>query len=161
MSFNLPGNLHGNRPGLYLGPGEGPQLRVPGHPLVVPKLVGGDTGGAYSLLEMTVPEEGPPRHIHHAEEEVFYILEGTVRVQLGEETVDAGAGSLVQVIRGTPHTFWNAGESPARLLAIFSPAGFEGFFAEAAQLKQEPGTPPFIQAIDRIRSRHHGELAEW
>jgi quercetin dioxygenase-like cupin family protein len=145
---------------VYLGPGEGPQLRVPGHPLVVPKLVGADTGGVYSLLEMTVPEAGLPRHIHRAEEEVFYIMEGTVRVQRGEETIDAGAGSLVQVPRGTPHTFWNAGDTPARLLAIFSPAGFEGFFAEAAQLKQEPGTPAFFHAMDGVRSRHHGELAE-
>ena len=146
--------------GVYLRSGEGNELRVPGHPLVVPKLMGSDTGGAYSLLEMTVQGESPPLHVHQAEEETFYVLEGELQVRRGEETVDAKAGSLVLVPRGMPHTFWNSEAAPARLLVIFSPAGYEGFFAEAAQLEEDPGTPAFFQAIDGIRSRHHGKLAE-
>ena len=113
MSFNLPGNL----PGVYLGPGEGPQLRVPGHPLVVPKLVGGDTGGAYSLLEVLITGEGPPQHIHNAEDEAFYVLEGEVNVLRGEETLHAVTGAFVLIPKGTAHTIWNAGSNMAAALA--------------------------------------------
>lgn len=74
--------------------------------------------------------------------------------------MDAPAGSLVLVPRGTPHTFWNEDQSPARLLVIFSPAGYERFFAEAEQISEEPGTPAYYEEVDRIRSRHHAELAD-
>lgn len=62
------------------------------------------------------------------------MLEGRVGVRIGEETFVAGPGTLVCKPRGVPHAFWNAGDEPARLLEIISPAGFEQYFPEMAAL---------------------------
>jgi quercetin dioxygenase-like cupin family protein len=94
------------------------------------KAVGGDTGGNYSLIECTIMGEGPPPHIHQAEEEAFYVLEGEVNVQLGDTMVRGTAGSFVLVPRGTVHTFSKVGDEPAKILVIISPAGLEQFFTE-------------------------------
>ena len=109
------------------GPGEGKALPVPRHPIKATKE---DTGGAYSLLEVNVTGGGPPQHIHKAEEEGFYVLEGEVNIKIGDQTISGPAGSFVLIPRGTVHTFWNAGSTPAKLLVIFSPPGFEQFFFE-------------------------------
>jgi mannose-6-phosphate isomerase-like protein (cupin superfamily) len=68
---------------VILGPGEGQTMQVPGHPMTY-KARKEDTGGAYALVEATVAGQGPPQHIHHAEEEAFYILAGEVNVQVGD-----------------------------------------------------------------------------
>lgn len=109
------------------GPGEDKALPLPAHLLKATKW---DTGGAYSLLEANVTGGGPPQHIHKAEEEAFYVLEGEVNIKIGEETIRGTVGSFVIIPRGTIHTFWNAGPTPAKLLVIFSPPGFEQFFFE-------------------------------
>jgi mannose-6-phosphate isomerase-like protein (cupin superfamily) len=110
---------------ITLEPDEGKAVPAPSH---VIKATKSDTGGAYSLLEVNVRGGGPPQHIHHAEEEAFYVLEGEVDIKIGEETIRGTVGSFVVVPRGTVHTFWNVGKIPAKLLIIFSPPGFEQFF---------------------------------
>src|SRR5204862_176929 len=75
-----------------------------------------------------------PLHRHRNEDEYSYVLEGRVGVQLGEETLEAGPGELVFKPRGQWHAFWNAGDEPARLLEVISPAGFEHYFEEIAAL---------------------------
>jgi Cupin domain len=62
------------------------------------------------------------------------VLEGRMGALLGDDVVEAGPGDLVYKPRGQWHTFWNAGDEPARILEIISPAGFERFFAELAPL---------------------------
>ena len=108
-------------------------MPVPGHKITY-KLVAADTGEAYSLLEVGMDGDGPPRHIHKNEEEAFYVLEGEIKVLLGERTFNAKAGSFVLIPRGTVHTVARAGQEPAKMLAIFSPGGFEAFFSEAVTL---------------------------
>ena len=88
----------------------------------------------YSLLAVELVGDGPPQHIHKAEDEVFYVLEGEVAVLLGERTIGATAGSFVLIPRGTRHAFSRIGQEPAKLLAIFSPPGFERFFEDAVDL---------------------------
>jgi len=61
-----------------------------------------------------------PRHLHRRDDEAWYVLEGTLRVQAGNEEVEARAGSAVLVPRGTPHTYWNPGSGPARYLLIMT-----------------------------------------
>ena len=107
------------------GPDEGKAISAPSH---IIKATQGDTRGAKSLLEVNVRGGGPPQHIHHAEEEAFYVLEGEVDIKIGDETIRGTVGSFVVVPRGTVHTFWNVGQVPAKLLTIFSPPGFEQFF---------------------------------
>jgi quercetin dioxygenase-like cupin family protein len=118
----------GNR-SIVLGPGEGEVVSLLGDPYTY-KVVGGDTEGNYSLIECTTVADGPPPHIHKAEEEAFYVLEGEVNVTIGDQTIRGAAGSFVLIPRGTVHTFSTVGTEPAKMLLIISPAGFEQFFTE-------------------------------
>ena len=65
-----------------------------------------DTGGAFGLVEGSFPEGfGPPLHIHHREDEGFYVLEGEIRFRQGDDEFVAGRGTLVWGPRGVPHAF--------------------------------------------------------
>src|SRR5262245_4972640 len=59
-------------------------------------------------------------HVHHSDDEAWYILEGTLGFRLGDKTVEAPAGSAVLAPSGTPHAYWNAGPGRARYLLIAS-----------------------------------------
>ena len=61
-----------------------------------------------------------PRHVHHHDDEAWYVLEGTLLVEAGERVVEAHAGSAVFVARGTPHTYWNPGPGPTRYLLVMT-----------------------------------------
>lgn len=88
------------------------------------------TGGAFSLLlEEDAPGEGPPLHVHQAEEEFFHVLAGRYSFRVGEATHEAGPGDSLMVPRGTPHSFICRGPEHGRLLFGLSPGGFEGFFS--------------------------------
>jgi len=63
-------------------------------------------------------------HVHHSDDEAWYVLEGTLGFRLGDKTVQAPAGSAVLAPAGTPHTYWNAGTGRARYLLIASPRLF-------------------------------------
>ena len=95
---------------------------------------GATTGGAFSLVEHPLPPRalGAPVHTHRNEDEYSYVLEGRIGVQLGDEVLEAGPGDLVFKPRGIAHAFWNAGDEPARLLEMISPAGFENYFRDLA-----------------------------
>lgn len=85
-----------------------------------------------------------PLHRHTREDEYSYVLEGHVGALLGDEVVMGAPGDLIFKPRNQWHTFWNAGDAPARILEIISPAGFERFFAELVDLggvtQAEPAT---------------------
>ena len=90
----------------------------------------------FSLVEhpMSGRALAAPLHRHAREDEYSYIVEGRVGALLGEEVLIGGPGDLIFKPRNQWHTFWNAGDEPARLLEIISPAGFERFFAELVDL---------------------------
>ena len=109
---------------VVLGPGEG--RPIPGREEVVLKATGADTGDAIAFLEATTaPGDGPAPHVHHDNDELFYVLEGRVRFRVGEQTFEAAAGAFVFVPRGTVHVAETVGAGPARVLAAFVPAGPE------------------------------------
>lgn len=105
---------------------------------------GAQTNGAYFIMEAIVPPGGgPPLHIHHREEEAYYVLEGTLHVTLGDKSLQASTGDFVQIPRGTVHAFRNAGSTMARLLVFCAPAGLEKYFEEVLQpVRDRSGTPP-------------------
>jgi quercetin dioxygenase-like cupin family protein len=118
-----------------LGPNQGERVHLLA--LGVRFMIDGETtGGAFSLVEHPLPPRGlgAPLHTHRNEDEYSYVLEGRVSIQLGDEVLEAGPGDLVFKRRGEQHAFWNAGDEPARLLEIISPAGFENYFRELAPL---------------------------
>jgi quercetin dioxygenase-like cupin family protein len=97
---------------------------------------GAEAGERFSLVEHPL---GPralaaPLHRHVREDEYSYVLEGRVGALLGDEVVIGNPGDLIFKPRNQWHTFWNAGDEPARLLEIISPAGFERFFEELVDL---------------------------
>ncbi|HEY1421688.1 MAG TPA: cupin domain-containing protein [Candidatus Dormibacteraeota bacterium] len=97
---------------------------------------GVDSGGGFALVEHPM---GPralaaPMHRHTREDEYSFVLEGRVGADLGGEIVYGEPGDLIFKPRGQWHTFWNAGDVPARILEIISPAGFEKFFAELTEM---------------------------
>ena len=114
----------------YVPAGTGPVYRGPGDQLTF-LITGKDTGGAFFLAEMSVPPGGgTPPHIHQREEESFNLLEGTLTVQVGKDTLTASPGDFVYLPRGIAHSFKNTGDVNAKALVLITPAGLEGFFAE-------------------------------
>src|SRR3954466_15650333 len=92
--------------------------------------------GGFSLVEHPMPARhlAAPLHKHTREDEYSFVIEGRMGALLGDEVVYAEAGDLVFKPRDQWHTFWNAGDTPCRILEIISPAGFEGFFDELVDL---------------------------
>src|SRR5438270_800339 len=107
---------------------------------------GQEAGGGFSLVEhpMSARALAAPLHRHALEDEYSYVLEGRVGALLGDDVLVAGPGDLIFKPPNQWHTFWNAGDEPARILEIISPAGFEQFFAELVDLggvtKAQPQT---------------------
>jgi quercetin dioxygenase-like cupin family protein len=108
------------------------------------------SGGQFALVEHRLAERalGAPMHRHAREDETSVVLEGRVAVQLGETVHEVGPGAVIHKPRGQWHTFWNAGETPARFLEIIAPAGFEAYFARLLALGgPEAATPGALCAI--------------
>ena len=136
----------------HVAPGEGKALWVAGD-LVTFKVVGEDTGGAYSLFEVeSNPGGGPPPHVHRSEDEIFCVLEGEHEVSIGGRTARAGAGSIVYGPRNVSHAYKNVGETPGRILGFVAPAGLEKFFEEVGEeATDESSPPPFGQKeVERL-----------
>ena len=85
-----------------------------------------------------------PLHRHLREDEYSYVTEGLVGALLGDDVVIGKPGDLIFKPRNQWHTFWNAGDEPARLLEIISPAGFEQFFDELVDLGGVLNTEPSV-----------------
>jgi quercetin dioxygenase-like cupin family protein len=142
--------------------GEGPAVRW-GPAGVVRILAGADsTDGSFSLVETTEhPGSAAPLHVHHGEAESFYIIEGTIELTCGEDTLTARAGDFVYTPKDVPHKYAVVGERPARVLLLFSRPGFESFFSEAgAPLDEPPAGPPDPQQFQRLVRKYDMELLE-
>ena len=118
-------------------------------------LRGEDTGGGFALIEHEIPPRAlaAPLHVHEREDEYSYVISGRVGVKVGDEVAEAGPGETVAKPRGIWHSFWNAGDEPARLLELISPAGFEQYFEELAPHLAGAG-PPDMDALAAIRGRY-------
>jgi len=105
---------------------------------------GEDTNGKYALWEAVVPPGGgPPPHVHSREEEGFYLLEGDITFQIGDQRLVAAAGTFANMPVGTPHSFKNESGRPARMLISVAPAGLENMFFElGVPLPQGASTAP-------------------
>ena len=119
---------------------------------------GEEADGRFSLVEhpMSARALAAPLHRHTREDEYSFVLEGSVGALLGDEVVVGTPGDLIFKPRGQWHTFWNAGDEPARILEIISPAGFERFFAELVALGGVAGASP--ETLADLCARYELEL---
>ncbi len=124
------------------------------------------TGGHYTLVEVLEPEGEGPLHVHYREDEGFWVLEGQLTFEVGEEIIKAGPGSFVFGPKDVPHRF-TVESGPARLLFILSPAGFEEFVyatsepAKERALPPAPESPPSEAEMEQLRAlarQYGGEL---
>jgi quercetin dioxygenase-like cupin family protein len=120
------------------------------------------TDSSFSLVEVTDPPGGgAPLHVHHGEAEAFYILDGTVELTCGVQTVLGHAGDFVYAPKDVPHKYQVVGDKPARLLLLFSRPGFEMFFAEGGTpLDNVAARPPDPAAFRHLVEKYGMELLE-
>ena len=142
-----------NQSVVHLAPDEGKSLWL-ATDLYTFKAVGEETDGAFALSELTAqPQFGPPPHIHHREDESFYIWEGEFEFLDNDRTFTTGAGSFVYLPKGRLHMHRAAGGAPAKALVLVTPAGVERFIEEAGEPatdKFSSPTPPELPEIERI-----------
>lgn len=112
-------------------PGAGDRYVVLGDSVTI-KASAAETGGALTFFTVeTAPGAGPPLHVHLQEDEYFYVLEGEVEFQVGEQRVTARSGTFLFVPKNQPHTFANLSNRPSKMLVMTTPGGFDRFAAAA------------------------------
>ncbi len=148
---------------VVLGPDEGTALWL-FDGLFEVKASGEETGGAMTVVQITVPPgAGPPPHTHEGGEGV-YVLEGNVRFHIEDDTVEAEPGSFLYFPAGTLETFEPTGDGPAKLLFIYTPGGIDRFFVEVgepAKVREVPPpseSPPDIERIVAVGARYGLDL---
>jgi quercetin dioxygenase-like cupin family protein len=135
-------------PCTILPPGAGDAWWVVGDHITF-KLGPDRTGGRFAFAETIVaPGGGPPPHVHHREDEMFYIIDGQFAFISGEHTLTGSMGDAVYLPKDIVHTFKNVGSTPARVLVGAAPSGFEKFVPEAGCRCDEktPTSPPVDDA---------------
>jgi mannose-6-phosphate isomerase-like protein (cupin superfamily) len=125
------------------------------------------TGGRYTLVEILAPDGyGSVLHVHHQEDEGFWILEGEMTFYVGEQTIKARPGSFLFGPKDVPHAF-TVDSGPAKLLFVLSPAGFEylvrdmGEPARSLTVPPQPEAPPSeaeMQQMAAIAAQHGNEI---
>ena len=140
-------------------PGEGRAGGLAPGVGVVFKIDGEDTGGALSIVEhpFAVGALVPP-HVHTLEDEYSMVLEGEIGFRSNEREVVLGPGGYIVKPRGEVHAMWNASSTPARMVEIISPAGFERFFRDLVDLTAMGAPDP--TTIAEIAGRYELLLAE-
>jgi quercetin dioxygenase-like cupin family protein len=150
--------------GLEVGEGN---ARWWGSGLATIKVTGRQSDGRYTLVEVLEPEgEEAPLHVHHTEDEAFWVLEGELTFEVGDETIKASPGSFLFGPKDVPHRY-TVNSGPARMLFLLSPAGFEEFIyatsepAKERTLPPQPEGPPDEAEMEQLRAlarQYGGEL---
>ena len=138
-----------------IAPGEGTPFWITTD-LYVLKLESERTEGASTLFEITVAPQSPRLpHMHHNENEIYYVLDGEFEFMDDDRTFTAGAGSVVYLRKDRFHYHRNPGDQPARALVLYQPGGIEKFIAEAGRPAEDPSSlPPSFdeEDIERLMS---------
>jgi mannose-6-phosphate isomerase-like protein (cupin superfamily) len=104
----------------------------------------------------------PPLHVHHREDESFWVLAGEFTMQCGDRTFRGGPGAYFFLPRGVPHTFVNDGTTPGHLLTLLTPGGSEAAFVEGGRPAEHDGLPspgPIdVEKLQRIGRKYGHEI---
>lgn len=135
---------------VLMSPGEGRSFSVVGD-IYTFKAVSEDTDGAYALFEFFIPpQHGSAPHIHHREDETFYILEGELTFHVGARKIVVPAGGFVHAPKGIPHFFKNEGSIPVKTITSVVPAGLEKFFEEVGYPITDKNAPVPVTIAEQI-----------
>jgi mannose-6-phosphate isomerase-like protein (cupin superfamily) len=139
-----------------LGAGDGGVLPSVGSVSNRFMIDGTETGGRLALVQHLFQPKAlaAPMHRHRDEDEYTYVLSGRIGAVLGDEEIFGGPGDLIFKPRRQWHTFWNAGEQPAAVLEIISPAGLEELFRSFGRLTEAPNP----QALAGMAANYHCDL---
>ncbi len=119
-------------------------------------ITGADNDGHFDFIEATITYlQGPPLHIHHEQDDTFFVLEGTLKLQVGDDLFDLHPGDLASAPKGTPHAFVNLHKEPVRTINIMTPGGFDRTLEDFAAL---PPGPPDQQILDELAQKHKAEF---
>lgn len=152
--------------GLVILPDAGQSIPNPIGGGMMVKVRDAQTAGAYSVHHNIIPagSPGPRPHIHHRHEELFFVVDGELTVQFGDRQEAAPAGSFVVIPRGVAHRPSNRTEAPVTVLLVFSPAGMDRFFVEAAErrlpLQAVPDDPAIRSDLAEFTARYGYEFAD-
>ena len=142
-----------------LQPGEGATGDL-GSIGVVFKLWGHDTNGDVSVVEHPFPVGALVRpHLHTREDEYSIVTEGEIGFRSGDRDAVLGPGGYITKPRGEMHAMWNAGQVPAKMIEIISPAGFENFFYDLSEVLSGGG-PPDLEQIAALADTYGLEFGE-
>lgn len=132
------------------------QRKVFGSRVIDFKVSSTDTNGDLFVIELTDDRKGgPPRHLHHEQEEWFYVIESHYVIEIGDERYELGPGDCVLAPRGVPHAWAHMGEGMGKQLIVFQPAGkMEAFFGELSKIE---GTPQ-REVMRRLFGSHGMEM---
>jgi mannose-6-phosphate isomerase-like protein (cupin superfamily) len=158
-------------------PADGGKKFIPGDgEEVYFKVTGDDTDGMFDHFEIRVGHlQGFPLHIHLEQHETFHVIEGELRLQVGERMIDAKAGDFVLIPKGVVHTYVNLKQERARAVGILTPGGFDKFVEEmsayaasvkgkvdqakvaeiAAKHKQKQVGPPLAVVLGLVKGPAH------
>ena len=130
--------------------------------LMILKEAGDQTEGHFAFLDQRVPGNyTAPQHIHHAEDEAWYVLDGEVTFYCGNETFNAGPGSWVFLPKDVPHAF-RVGPAGGRLLTLSAPASFANFVKDAGEpapkLVAPPAKPADLDQLSKIAEKYGIEI---
>ena len=135
----------------------GKSLRVVGNEMFV-KISSGDTNGAFTVLEdHTPPSGGPPLHVHHVQDEWWYILEGEYLFEVDGKEIHAGPGATVFAPHGSRHAFMNVGTAMGRMLVTAVPGGLDIFFEEVDAASPPDGMPD-LDVLAALARKHGLEV---
>jgi mannose-6-phosphate isomerase-like protein (cupin superfamily) len=131
-------------------------------PTLAPKLLGstiGSNADGFVVAEWQDPGGSPderrliaPLHLHHRDDEIWYVVAGTLRVQVGDTEMEATQGSAVFVPRGTAHTFWNPRAEPVRYLLVMTSNTFSLIQEIHSAIDRSPA------ALSALFRKYHSEL---
>ncbi|MGH9077031.1 MAG: cupin domain-containing protein [Acidimicrobiales bacterium] len=118
------------------------------------KAVAANTAGRFDFITGTIaPMTGPPQHLHRDQDDTFYVLDGILTVQVGDDIFDIGPGDFLSIPPGTPHTFDNLknGEESVRTINLMTPGGHFDMFDEMARVEAGPSQS---EALSEVAARY-------
>jgi quercetin dioxygenase-like cupin family protein len=128
------------------------------------KATAADTAGQFTIVQVTSPPGmEAPLHVHHREDEAFWMLDGEATLYVGDATIEMSAGDYAFGPREIPHRY-TVGEAGCRMLFICTPGGFEELVRDMSEpaasraLPPPPEQPPDLEWVAQVARRHHCEL---